>query len=832
MRSMQEDSPFGSADSTGNGGASTAVLERDPAEARQERLRAAVAGRPDPRVKSPPSIIALLIGGVIMPLVVLAIEWATRQCANTFFDPLPTWLHVLAVALVPTSNLLVALTLTNRAVHRLKWLVPLQGAAIGIAAAYAIVFLPLLPLAFFALFIVGWGLLPMTPLISLIFSIRGYYKLRTIAHEDHAPMPRVWPAMVAAVVVLAFPTVHSALTLRVAALATSDDPAVRSRGLALTRAFGSEDALLRHSYGNMGRINIMREWGLRRDGALKPEDARTIYYQVTGKPFNSVPAPSGAALGGQRGANAWNFDAALGGTQVANRVPGLSMISSRLDAKADAAAATSYMEWTMVFRNVAANASEARAQIELPEGAAVSRLTLWIDGVPQEAAFGGRAQVRAAYQEVAVVQRRDPVLVTTAGPNRILMQCFPVPRHGGEMKVRLGITAPLKTLDAERSEFALPRMLEWNFEYGPGGKHDLWLESDGPIVSKGGTTGSNNLKRQLSEAEMKNAAGIAIRRPASGEVWTEDPTDPTFAIRQVVRERPVTPPARIVFLIDGSVSTRPHLDAIATQAIRDGCPPGMQFAMIFAGDQVETPWEGFQSATPEALKSAASWLKRRKAVGGRENMAAILQAWDLASAAPDSAIVWVHGTQPLLSGTAEPLLQRRERAKFEPFLYDLCVETGPNRLLENLDGYSKLRVVRFGGTPAEDLRSQMTLWNGAGQEWFTERQRVPRPTAFDTLSKADKHVARLWAAEEVERLRFTPEQGSLDRAVKLAIEMQLVTPVSGAVVLERAEQYARHGLQQGAPGDSPTVPEPGTAALLACAAAAYLGGRRFRDRQV
>lgn len=99
--------------------------------------------------------------------------------------------------------------------------------------------------------------------------------------------------------------------------------------------------------------------------------------------------------------------------------------------------------WTLEFRNDGVPDRETRAQILLPPGGVVSRLTLWANGEEREAAFAGRSKVRAAYQEVAVQQRRDPVLVTTAGPDRVLIQCFPVPRNGGTMKVRLGITAPL-----------------------------------------------------------------------------------------------------------------------------------------------------------------------------------------------------------------------------------------------------------------------------------------------------------------------------------------------------------------------------------------------------
>lgn len=135
-------------------------------------------------------------------------------------------------------------------------------------------------------------------------------------------------------------------------------------------------------------------------GWMSAQDAeanRGLYYRAFGVPFNERPMPASVTLGGQ-GRGSWNFDAALGGERVADKVPGLTLESSRLDGKVDSTGLTSYTEWTFVFKNVAANASEARAQIELPAGGVVSRLTLWIDGEPREAAFGSRAQVRAAYR--------------------------------------------------------------------------------------------------------------------------------------------------------------------------------------------------------------------------------------------------------------------------------------------------------------------------------------------------------------------------------------------------------------------------------------------------
>ena len=120
-------------------------------------------------------------------------------------------------------------------------------------------------------------------------------------------------------------------------------------------------------------------------------------------------------------------------------------------------AAVVYCEWTMEFKNVSSQQREARAQVAVPPGAVVSRVTLWIDGEEREAAFGPRAQTRAAYREVAVG--------------------FPVPANGGVMKVKPGITAPLLLDSTERGQFVCPRFLERNFSVPSSLRHELWIAS-------------------------------------------------------------------------------------------------------------------------------------------------------------------------------------------------------------------------------------------------------------------------------------------------------------------------------------------------------------------
>jgi hypothetical protein len=75
-----------------------------------------------------------LIFGVAFPAAIVVIELMSRMCAGAFFDPMPTFWHVLAVCGVPASNLLIWHHLHDRAPWSATWLAFANGGAIAIAA--------------------------------------------------------------------------------------------------------------------------------------------------------------------------------------------------------------------------------------------------------------------------------------------------------------------------------------------------------------------------------------------------------------------------------------------------------------------------------------------------------------------------------------------------------------------------------------------------------------------------------------------------------------------------------------------------------------------------
>ncbi len=156
-------------------------------------------------------------------------------------------------------------------------------------------------------------------------------------------------------------------------------------------------------------------------------------------------------------------DAHLGTTEVGPKLSGLSLEKSLITGHVDANSLTSALYWNITFNNTNGSPQEARARLVLPEGATVSRATLWVNGVAQEAAFDATSKVQSAYQWI--VQRgRDPLLITQTEEGEVFVQAYPVPAHG-TMQLRIGITAPLQAQSRTDFELMAPHIVSSNFEH-------------------------------------------------------------------------------------------------------------------------------------------------------------------------------------------------------------------------------------------------------------------------------------------------------------------------------------------------------------------------------
>jgi Vault protein inter-alpha-trypsin domain len=594
-------------------------------------------------------------------------------------------------------------------------------------------------------------------------------------------------------------------------MASSPDTGISQRGVKWLRNVGSQDVILRSCYQSQQGMTDLLSWFIARGNPVSQDEARRVYYRVTGVPFNAVKPSSKLNKQVRAWGDDFEFDSALGGTTVAGQVKGLSLATSRQDQSIDANAAVSYTEWTLVFKNISAQQREARAQVALPPGGVVSRLTLWVNGEEREAAFAGRAQVREAYNQVAIQQRRDPVLVTTSGLDRVLMQCFPVPPNG-EMKVRLGITAPLQLESNEQATLPLPYLLERNFGLNDDAKHYVWIESKQPLTAHSADLkaeqaegGKFALRGNLTEASLSESFVHATRTSAAMQSWAPDTlSKPSEIITQQIAAQPVTAPSRIVFVIDGSRPVKDRVSAIAATMVK--LPRNVESLILFASDGVVDLSQGVQNISPDAF---AQRLNEADFAGGNDNLPALLRAWDAAAEKPNSAIVWLHGAQPIEMQGITELRQRYQRRPNGPRIYDVQLIAGPNRLAEELETLSAVEPVpnRLMG-----LERLFATWNGQAARYVITRAKSPRINQTDAI-ESSSHLARLWANDEVKRMiaaRAKPED-----TIKLAANYQLVTSVTGAVVLETKEQYERAGLKPVNANTVPTIPEPETWALIA-----------------
>lgn len=781
----------------------------------------------------------LLFFGVALPTMTVIIELLTHMCAAAFFDPIPGWGDIVLVGSVPAANLLVwRAVCVGRALGG-RWLGMASAWSLGVAAYYSLLYATLSPFAAFAVIFFGWGLLPLSPLLAFAAA----WRLRVLAGRIPSVAERGglggwgWGLGLAAVAMglVVVPPVLTRQWSRAAASGESDEAA---RALRWLRAWGHERTLLADCYGAT-RWALENPFRVHVQGTpVPPEMARNLFYRVTGHAFNEFPPPQLAyQTRGWEVLGDLEWDPDQGGAAVGGRLRGLSVAQSRMDGLIDGDAGWAYTEWILEFKNVAGREREARAQIALPPGGVVSRVTLWVNGEEREAAFAGSGEVREAYEKVVRVFRRDPILVTHAGEDRVLMQCYPVPANGGTMKVRLGITAPVEVENAATAILRWPRFLERNFSVPANVEHALWVESAQALVaphpklaSDHGRPGVFALRGVLPDDELGQPSAL-VRIPRSiqaGPAWVADPHggDGQF-IRQTLVQSSPSRPGRIVLVIDGSRSMDDLLPVVAGALLH--LPEGVELSVLLARDEVEE-WSGpVRKADAGFLRELSNRLAKVRGVGGQDNVSALARGWDLASAGTDGVLLWIHGPQPVDSAQTEPLEQRltwrRASPGAGPRVHELQVVPGANRVTEKLSRLTSVQPLPRFGSVQDDLQRLFVLWRGeaVSHEWRRERLPAGGVREVERGTKSSKHLARLWAKDEVERLVARRQR---DEAVKVAGRYQLVTPVSGAVVLETQEQFAQAGLKPAAPETVPSVPEPGVIALLVLGVV-MLAGRRW-----
>ena len=98
------------------------------------------------------------------------------------------------------------------------------------------------------------------------------------------------------------------------------------------------------------------------------------------------------------------------------------------------------VQLSQVFQNVSSQVLEAQLLFPMPENAAVSQLTLLVDGKELAGKLMKKEEARAIYESI-VRQRKDPALLEYLGQGLFQTSVFPVPPQAE----RLHLTKPRQT---------------------------------------------------------------------------------------------------------------------------------------------------------------------------------------------------------------------------------------------------------------------------------------------------------------------------------------------------------------------------------------------------
>ena len=253
---------------------------------------------------------------------------------------------------------------------------------------------------------------------------------------------------------------------------------------------------------------------------------------------------------------------------------------------------------------------------------------------------------------------------------------------------------------------------------------------------------------------------------------------------------------------------------------------GTQLNVIIAQDEPELWQEDFTAD----YSTATEWISSHEYAGGCDPVPALEMAWDLCSNEKgNGTIIWIHAPYPVsvnpVGGLRQRLFRRPADANGKGIkIYDVAIKPGPNRIMDKLGDLASVERLPVIGSIDTTLVSLAEYLNiGCLKRKysliFKENKNSFPPGAISTTG----HLARLGVFNHIRQLARMPKVADRQPAAELAIRTRLVTPVSGAVVLERAEQYSEFALDPTANSENiPAIPEPEEWALIIIAILALL----------
>jgi hypothetical protein len=359
------------------------------------------------------------------------------------------------------------------------------------------------------------------------------------------------------------------------------------------------------------------------------------------------------------------------------------------------------------------------------------------------------------------------------------------------MKIRIGITIPLLLEDLNTARLLLPHFINRNFRIPDEVTHSVRIESRTSISSASSAFMTTEFTAdmfahhgRIPEREMSNPRTSILIVRHNVPIWSKDPFQSgNFMIQQNYEARRPKHLYRLVLVVDTSAATPELIDELI--AALESIPAGLDFKLVVADAGGNS-----HDFIASGVKQASAFLSNATLGGGADNVPALLKACDLATEKPgNNAIIWVHGPQPVQLQTAKELRWRWITGGYGPLLYSLQTRSGSDQILKTLDGIDEVKSVARTDKFGVDFKRLLQRVTGQMTtiEWVRISKKVDSlPYAKEGIQTSDQ-LARLWANDEVTRILAAKDESLNDAATMLAARYQLVTPVTGAVVSDKAQ---------------------------------------------
>ncbi len=748
------------------------------------------------------------MGGIVLPLVAVLFECTTHFCASHFFDPFPSPAHVVLFLLIPFTNFLAWLTQYKDLSQHYAFMSLATGMAAGIGIMYSLMFLPILGLSLIFALIGGIGLLGLAPALALPCTFRSEKRVSKLAiaksiYCDPHQLNHIGHLIILVMIVaIELPSTLTRINLNLA-----DSPPTSADGIKWLRKNGNRETMLRACYERSGRATDILGSLYESASPLNIDHARNIFYKVTGVPFNSVPLPASARatirkaglVQDSAGVNAavedeFDLDMDVAGEVISGISRGLSVSSNEIKADIDPDALLGKLDWKIMILNSSKYDREARAKVLIPRNSVVTRATLVVDGVERDATIMVRGQARKVYVQSAQahVKRKDPLLVSTCGPDEILLQCFPIkPNNFAEIK--LEIACPMQLEANDDAALGLPTIVEKNFlqeqpvTVALNSKRPAHISGAIDAESKQSSNSAQDDKNQstkLVTTSTLNGLNAVIHAQRDHNVHTafchDTFANPVCVVEQNISHAQRKEPLGLRVIIDGSAVMQPYVyEIIEGLKSIPASVPVHQITVV--GDKTESLIPQPMFSPDPAFASALNSLKKFEFVAGQDDSRAVLDAVNEDALHNLRAVLWIHAAQPIHEAKKEDLRKMLKHNKNHFVLYDFTVCAGPQEMLEGMSANHSLLMVPRSQSVHSDLQDFFKSWKPDAQTNNDQFRRVDNNDPIASAYMTNSSLAQVSAYRE---LLSDVEQGSAyeDHANFLAKNYHLVSPTSSAIV--------------------------------------------------